>query len=79
MSSTEADYDDEVAEPFRFNFEIAWEVANKGLYTTYTSAHVHHVYTSRILVCVYIPRVQCSLFTIGNEPLIRTPLGECPD
>ena len=30
MSSTEADYDDEVAEPFRFNFEIAWEVANKG-------------------------------------------------
>ena len=27
---SEQDYDGEVAEPFRFNFEIAWEVANKG-------------------------------------------------
>ena len=24
---------DDVAEPFRFNFEIAWEVANKGKHT----------------------------------------------
>ena len=30
---SEQDYDGEVAEPFRFNFEIAWEVANKGEYS----------------------------------------------
>lgn len=30
MTSSELDFGDEVAEPFRFNFEIAWEVANKG-------------------------------------------------
>ena len=31
MASSELDFGDEVAEPFRFNFEIAWEVANKGI------------------------------------------------
>ena len=31
MSSSELNVG-EVAEPFRFNFEIAWEVANKGGY-----------------------------------------------
>ena len=30
MSSSELNIG-EVAEPFRFNFEIAWEVANKGI------------------------------------------------
>ena len=31
MSETSLDLSDgDVAEPFRFNFEIAWEVANKG-------------------------------------------------
>jgi len=30
MASSELDLGNEVAEPFRFNFEIAWEVANKG-------------------------------------------------
>ena len=32
----------EPAEPFRFNFEIAWEVANKGRCAcTYTCRYVH--------------------------------------
>ena len=32
----------EPAEPFRFNFEIAWEVANKGRCScTYTCRYVH--------------------------------------
>lgn len=30
FTMSEHEYDGEVAEPFRFNFEIAWEVANKG-------------------------------------------------
>ena len=30
MASSELDIGEEVAEPYRFNFEIAWEVANKG-------------------------------------------------
>ena len=30
MASSELDLREEVAEPYRFNFEIAWEVANKG-------------------------------------------------
>ena len=30
MASSELDLGEEVAEPYRFNFEIAWEVANKG-------------------------------------------------
>ena len=34
---SEQDFDGEVAEPFRFNFEIAWEVANKGQYHTRTA------------------------------------------
>ena len=29
VGSTEQD----VADPFRFNFEIAWEVAHKGMYS----------------------------------------------
>lgn len=39
MSSSEPDFDGEVAEPFRFHFEIAWEVANKvgGIYTVIRS------------------------------------------
>lgn len=67
MSSTEADYDDEVAEPFRFNFEIAWEVANKGWYTTRTITRVYIVYAC---VCVHIT---CPVKPL-HLPLIRTPL-----
>ena len=37
------EYGGDVAEPFRFNFEIAWEVANKGIY---------------MIVCMYIMYVR---------------------
>ena len=30
LDMSELEFNGEVAEPFRFNFEIAWEVANKG-------------------------------------------------
>lgn len=40
MTSSELEFGGEVAEPFRFNFEIAWEVANKGR-TTYGQVNLH--------------------------------------
>ena len=47
MSSSDLDISGEVAEPFRFNFEIAWEVANKGQSAVHTQllCTIQYIYT----------------------------------
>ena len=39
---SESEYEGDIAEPFRYNFEIAWEVANKGI------AILTRIYTRRL-------------------------------
>ena len=46
MASSELDLGYEVAEPFRFNFEIAWEVANKGQIGTCKCPGISVLYTT---------------------------------
>lgn len=72
MSSTDLSYDDEVAEPFRFNFEIAWEVANKGPYYTCTCTPCEHTYVKTILYCI-------TYTVIFFNPATIEEAEECPD
>ena len=74
--SEEPDLDADVAEPFRFHFEVAYEVANKGVYVRASAQELDLVgHLRAVVLCLCVSLSDLGACRHEFEALRRAPLG----